>query len=92
VSYLTRLFSDPEASIENYSDEQLNQGLWYLASNAASNHMFALLAEQVSINLRQKCIESIYSLFAELFTQRCSPHLSHLDEPGANPLNLVCYM
>ena len=30
--------------------------------------------------------------FEQLFAQRCSNHLSHLDEPGADPLNEVCYM
>ena len=29
---------------------------------------------------------------ATIFAIRCSQHLSHLDEPGANPLNRICYM
>jgi hypothetical protein len=54
--------------------------------------MFALLDENVPWPERQRCIRSIHQLYEQCFARRCSPHLSHVDEPGANPLNLVCYM
>jgi len=41
---------------------------------------------------RQRCIYSIHQLYEGCFAKRCTPHLSHLDEPGASPLNLVCYI
>jgi hypothetical protein len=34
----------------------------------------------------------MHQLYEQSFPKRCSPHPSHVDEPGANPLNLVCYM
>lgn len=92
VSYMTRLFEDPVQYLKGYSDEQLNQGFWFMVSSDCSNHVFALLDENVSRTARCRCIRSIVTLFERLFAQRCSPHPSHLDEPGVNPLNSVCYM
>ena len=92
VAYLTQLFEDPLTSVGSYSDEQLSQGFWYVASNGASDYMFAVLNEQVPLEARLRCIRSFVDLFQKLFAVRCSPHLSHLDEPGANPLNVTCYM
>jgi hypothetical protein len=42
VQYLTRLFSQPEI-LADYTDAQVDQGLWYLASNSCSNYMPSLL-------------------------------------------------
>jgi hypothetical protein len=94
VEFLTRAFEGAAAVLRPYSDAQLNQGLWYIASNACSDHMFALMDADVPWPARQRCIRSVHALFAQCFAKRCTPHLSHLPEtePGASPLNLVCYM
>lgn len=92
IQFLTRAFGNATVLFQPYTDAQLNQGLWYIASNACSNHMFALLDSSLPWSARQQCIRSIHNLFEGCFAKRCTPHLSHLDEPGASPLNLVCYM
>jgi hypothetical protein len=92
IRFLTRAFENAAEVFQPYSDAQLNQGLWFIASNACSNHMFALMDKSVSWSARQRCISSIHQLYEQCFAKRCTPHLSHLDEPGASPLNLVCYM
>jgi hypothetical protein len=92
IEYLTRFFNNAEDTLLPYSDTQLNQGLWYLASNACSEHMLALLDTDVPWPARQRCIQSLVELYRQCFVKRCTSHLSHLDEPGAGPLNLVCYM
>jgi hypothetical protein len=92
VEYLTRAFENTKSVFEPYSDNQLNQALWYLASNACSEHMFALMDTSVPWLARARCIHSFQSLYEDCFAKRCTHHLSHLDEPGAGPLNLVCYM
>ena len=98
VQFITQAFENAALTFQPYSDAQLNQGLWFLVSNACSNHMFALMDESIPwasttvASTRQRCIASIHQLFEQCFASRCSSHLSHLDEPGANPLNLVCYM
>jgi hypothetical protein len=92
VSYLTRLFEEPESALAPYSDGQIGQGLWYLVSNTGSNHMFSLVDPDVSWPQLRQGIRSIAVLFDRLFAKRCSECLSHLDEPGGRPLNPVCYM
>ena len=92
VEYLTRAFENAATLFEPYSDGQLNQGLWYLASNACSNHMFALLDQGVPWPERQRCLRSMSALYAQCFAARCLPALGHLDEQPTNPLNAVCYM
>ena len=92
IRFLTQSFENAAEVFQPYSDAQLNQGLWYIASNSCSNHMFALLDESIPWTGRQRCIASIHQLYEQCFAKRCSPHLSHLDEAGANPLNGVCYM
>lgn len=92
VQHLTRTFRESGTALLKYSDAQLNQGLWYLASNSCSEVAYSLLDERVAWDLRKGCIETIGDLFAQCFSLRCSNHLSHLDEPGANPLNSICYM
>lgn len=92
LHFLTRAFEHAAELLQRYSDAQLNQGLWFIADNACSNHMFALLDSGVPWAARQRCVRSIHSLFEQCFARRCTSHLSHLDEPGASLLNLVCYM
>lgn len=92
IGFLTQAFENAEAVFKPYSDAQLNQGLWFIASNSCSNHMFALLDESVPWSAQKRCIYSIHKLYEQCFAKRCTPHLSHIDEPGASPLNLVCYM
>lgn len=95
VAYLSRFFSNPDTFAVPYSDAQLNQGLWFLADNACSNHIFALLAESVPLSERLACIRAMFILYERLFALRCSKHLSHTlinDDPKVNPLNGICYM
>jgi hypothetical protein len=92
VEYITKLFNDPLQHLSPYSDAQLNQGFWYLVSNGGGDSMFALTDESVASEKRVACLKSFSSVFEKLFAARCSPHLSHLDEKGAAPLNSACYM
>lgn len=92
IHFLTQAFENADVVFQPYSDAQLNQGLWFIASNACSNHMFALLDGSVPWPAQKRCIYSIHQLYEQCFAKRCSPHLGHLGEEGANPLNMVCYM
>ena len=91
IQYLTRLFQEPLPILHRYSDAQLNQGFWFLVGSG-SDRMHALFDARVPIANRVDCVKAIGTLFEKLFAVRCSPHLSHLDEPKANPLNGICYM
>jgi hypothetical protein len=92
VTYLTRLFEKADKIVAPYTDVQVNQGLWYIASSDCSNHMFTLLDEAVPWPDRQRCIRSMVTLFEGCFARRCTPTLSYLNEPGYSPINMICYM
>ena len=92
IRFLTQAFENAEEVFKPYSDAQLNQGLWFIADNSCSDHMFALLDESVPWPEQKRCIYSIHQLYEQCFAERCTPHLSHIDEPGTGPLNMVCYM
>jgi hypothetical protein len=93
TEFLTQLFEQSASLLAPYSDAQLNQAFWYLVSDSSgSGYAFGLLDPAVSPLQQIRCIEVIDPLFAEVFARRCSPHLSHLDEAGANPLNTIVYM
>jgi hypothetical protein len=78
--------------LARFSDAQLNQGFWYLISAGCSDFIFALVDPNVPLPMRLRTIRSFVPLFEQVMARRCSPHLSHLDEEGANPLNSACYM
>jgi hypothetical protein len=92
IAYLTNVFENAPHALASFSDAQIKEGLWFLVSPACSDHLLTLLNPGVAWSERKRCIDSIFTLFEHFLALRCSPHLSHLDEPGANPLNAVCYM
>jgi hypothetical protein len=75
-----------------YSDGQVNQGLHYIFNNSCSNVVFAILDGNFPFEQKLDAIRSIKVLYKDCFAPRCAPVLSHIDEPGANPLNGICYM
>jgi hypothetical protein len=83
-------FEQSATLLQPFSDAQLNQGFWFLLGT--SGHMFELTDAAVAWPVRQRAWRSIVPLFREVMARRCTPALSHLDEPGASPLNLACYM
>ena len=91
VDYLTQLFNGMPSVVEEYSDAQINQGLWYIANPMFCNYMLALTDSSVNMSKKIGCVQAMFPLFRNLFASRCSPHLGHLSE-GGNPLNRVCYM
>ncbi|MGA2280679.1 MAG: hypothetical protein ABSG80_10300 [Verrucomicrobiota bacterium] len=91
VAYATELFQRAGELLAPYTDAQVNQGLWFLISESSSP-LYALTEASIPLEQRVHCIRSISKLFEQCFVARCTPHLSHLDEPGAGALNSICYM
>jgi hypothetical protein len=92
VRLLGGLLEQPASQLARYSDGQLARGLWFLVDNACSSYALALLAPEVEVHARLRCIEAVPRLFREVFQARCRPLLSHLDTQGESPLNTTCYM
>ena len=76
-----------------FSDEQVNQGFWYLFDSGNSpDFMATLLNDEIPAATRARALRSFVPLFEQVMAARCTPNLSHLDEQPANPLNSACYM
>lgn len=92
VVFIADTFERSGELLARFTDEQLNQGFWYLVSASCSDFMFALVDPAIPLAARIRAIRSFVPLFEQVMAVRCSPHLSHLDEQPANPLNSACYM
>jgi hypothetical protein len=92
ATFIADTFERSGELLARFSDEQLNQGFWYLVSSSCSEFMFALVEPKVPLATRLRAVRSFVPLFEQVMAVRCSPHLSHLDEQPANPLNGACYM
>lgn len=95
VEYGARLLAESGSILLKYSDQQVNQGLYRIASNVFSEEVQALRNPHVDMSLRLDFVAGIFSLYRDCFNIRCTPHLSHLDKstpPYVSPLNSICYM
>jgi hypothetical protein len=75
-----------------FSDEQLDDGFWYLLDGASPEFMPTLVDDTIPRALRVQTLRSFVPLFEEVMAVRCTPVLSHLDEACASGLNSSCYM
>lgn len=89
---IAETFEHAGGLLSRFTDAQINQGLWYLISGGCSYYMHGITDPEVPMALRLRALRSFVPFFEQVMASRCSPHLSHLDEPGANPLNSSCYM
>jgi hypothetical protein len=74
-----------------FTDAQLNQGFWFLVSSGNSDYMCCLTDVSVPWPARRRALGAFVPLFREVMAARCTPSLSHLDEPRT-ALNSACYM
>lgn len=91
VEVLSRTFRQAGTDLASYSDEQLNAGFWYIFTGFYSNAIFNLLDEALPEGPRYTAIRNMKYLYRDCFAKRCTPVLSHLNQPGS-ALNSACYM
>ena len=92
VELIRETFTRAGEDLKHYSDGQVNQGIWFLASPTGSDYMFSIRDSTVPISMKIAAIRSIYDLYRDCFAARCSEVLGHIDEPGGSNLNPICYM
>jgi hypothetical protein len=94
LAHLTRLFSVPASALSGYSDEQVNQSLWYIAHSGNSDFVFTIVDATLPVTDRVACVAAMANLYDELFAWRCSPTLAQAPDElaPANTLNPACYM
>ncbi len=90
VDYLTRLFAEAGTALARFTAAQINQTLWFVVGEG-SDGAAALFDEAVPWAARRACLDATLTLFTDCFLPRCTPTLSHRDEPGG-ALNSICYM
>jgi hypothetical protein len=78
--------------LAGFSDEQLDQGFWYLAGDTPPDFMLTLVDEKLPVAPRLRAIRSFVPLFEQVMAVRCTDHRSGLDNRGASPLNSACFM
>jgi hypothetical protein len=74
-----------------FTDAQLNQGFWFLVGSGNSDYSGCFTDASVPWPARRRALHAFVPLFREVMAMRCTPSLSHLDEPGT-ALNSACYM
>jgi hypothetical protein len=92
VVHIAETFEHAGRLLSRFSDEQLDQGFWYLFREGPPDSMGMLLDARVPLACRLRALRSFVPLFEQVMAERCSSHLSYLNEEGANPLNSACYM
>jgi hypothetical protein len=91
VHYVTRLFESPERLLRDYSREQLEQGLWYLAGEGMP-FMQALVDQSVPWPLRQRGLQSIRTFYEKFFAVAYTDELGHVCTTVSTSTNGACYM
>ena len=92
VTLYRHLLRNLRVAVAPYSLEQIAHGVERLFHPGSSDTVDALTNPVVAMSERCEAIRAMAHLYEDLFDLRCAPVLSHLDEPGANGLNAVCYM
>ena len=92
VSLIGRTFERSGTDLLKFSEIQIKMGLDYILNNAASNTVMLIMQKGVPENIRIDAVLKMKHLYRDCFAKRCEPVLSHLDEPDAGPLNMICYM
>jgi hypothetical protein len=88
---LGQTFLNAGKDLTKYTDEQVDQGIWYLAGTSGSDFMSALASSKVPLLKRMEAIGNTYYLYSDCFAKRCPEVLGHLSDEGS-PLNSSCYM
>ncbi|QPF73628.1 hypothetical protein G8A07_12295 [Roseateles sp. DAIF2] len=92
VELVAAAFENCARDLASYSNEQLRYGLSYIVDNGASDIVFAIMSEDVAVELRLRAIAGLKHVYSHIFETRCAPVLGHTSEPGSNALNYMCYM
>ncbi len=76
LAFCERLFRQPEFLLDQYPEEVLSQGFWFIPS--AYGYLYTLRNMELEWTARESCILAMYSLFDRLFAR--------------NPLGDAAYM
>ena len=88
LAFVTRLFNEARATLEDYSDEVVSEGL----REIQLDDMHAMRQDSVEHVERIAFVNSMLSLFADFFAVRCPNFTARTKEFLLTPLAQDCYM
>ncbi|HXR46955.1 MAG TPA: hypothetical protein VN784_05885 [Candidatus Limnocylindrales bacterium] len=88
---ISQTFLNAGKDLTKYTDEQVDQGIWYFVSTSGANFLHSLKCAEVPLAKRLEAIGNIFHLYSNCFAKRCAETLGHLSEEGS-ALNSSCYM
>jgi hypothetical protein len=86
---LSLTFRNAGKDLIQFTDAQVNQGIWYFGNGA--NYPTMMRSSEVPLPKRLEAIENIFYLYSDCFAKRCAEILGDQSEEGT-PLNSSCYM
>ena len=90
--FLEKLFVNPKADLQAFSNDQIGLGFNYIFSNACSNMAEDFRDFDIAFERKLKSIFNIYNLFEQVFEERAENILSANSQSPLSKLNYVCYM
>ena len=90
LSLIAETFERGGELLARFSDEQLDQGFWFLVGSTPPDFTLTLVDDKIPFEERLRALRSFVPLFEQVMVPRCSSHLSHCEEGG--PLNSSCFM
>src|SRR5262245_9493633 len=67
ITYYTRLFRNPRASLSAYDDARLEQGIWFVVGSQLAKWLWDT---DIPVELRLECIAAMPAMFRELLADR----------------------
>ncbi|TVQ34601.1 MAG: hypothetical protein EA376_00015 [Phycisphaeraceae bacterium] len=71
--HIIRLFSNPAFLADEYTDQQIADAVWFIFG-LATTYFLHLRSEVVPRNVQIRCIESVATLYTDLFDRLCDKH------------------
>jgi hypothetical protein len=92
ATYATRLFQNIGGYADALSERTVCLGLNFVINPSCSNFSFAFFDVSVPERSRIDLIASMFEVFRQCFSRKCSNQLSHKETVASLTYNNVCYM
>jgi hypothetical protein len=92
VALYLHLMRNLRKDLADFSLDQIACGVERLIHPGQSSLVFVLQNRAVAMSERCEAIRAMAQLYEDVFDLHCAPVMCHLDQPGGNRLNSVCYM
>ncbi len=63
-------FLNAGKDLTKYTDEQVDQGIWYFVSTSGANFLYSLKSPEVPLKKRLEAIQNIFHLYSDCFAKR----------------------